>query len=126
MIKRTRLGIPFESIYNVVHPEEILSLLESNKDYFSIEVKESTMEPKFSKGDLAIVKKQDYIKPGEIGAVYIKGKGIKIRKIIKENNRIMLFSSNENSASPEVYNLNDSKDIQGLILGRVVELRTKF
>ena len=37
MIKRTRLGIPFESIYNVVHPEEILSLLESNKDYFSIE-----------------------------------------------------------------------------------------
>ena len=83
MIKKTRFGIPFESIYNVVHPEEI-------------------------------------------GAVYIKGKCIKIRKIIKENNRIMLFSSNENSGSPEVYNLNDSKDIQVLILGRVVELRTKF
>ena len=54
MIKKTRFGIPFESIYNVVHPEEILSLLESNKDYFSIEVKESTMEPKFSKSTIRL------------------------------------------------------------------------
>jgi len=119
-------GIPLEAIENIEDYEEISQSMASTGEYFALRIKGISMEPRFTEGDVVIVRKQDDIESGDIGVVIENGSDATVKKVIKQENGILLTATNQNVYPPKFY---DNKDIETLpvkILGKVVELRAKF
>ena len=128
VLGKVAAGIPIEAIenYNTDEWEEIPEEMASKAEYFALKIQGESMEPKFSDGDVVIVRKQDDLESGEIGVVIINGSDATVKKVMKQDNGILLVASNQSVYPPKFY---DNKTINSLpvkILGKVVELRAKF
>lgn len=119
-------GIPIEAIEDIEDYEEISEIMASKGEYFALKIKGESMEPKFSDGDVVIVRKQENIESGEIGVIIVNGYDATVKKVIKQENGIMLIATNQNVYAPKFYSLDDIKNKPVRILGKVVELRAKF
>lgn len=128
VLGKVAAGIPIEAIenYDADEWEEIPAEMASKADYFALKIQGESMEPKFSDGDIVIVKKQENIESGAIGVVIVNGSDATVKRVIKQENGILLVATNQNVYPPKFY---DDVAIQQLpvrILGKVVELRSKF
>lgn len=119
-------GIPIEAIENVEDYEEIPQSMASTGEYFALKIKGTSMEPRFTEGDVVIVKKQDDIESGEIGVVIENGADATVKKIIKQENGILLTATNQSVYPPKFYDNTTIETLPVKILGKVVELRAKF
>lgn len=118
-------GIPMEAIENIIDYEEISEEMARSGEYFGLRVKGSSMEPKFSEGDVVIVRKQPNAENGEIAIILVNGSEATIKKIKKDSNGIMLIPSNPNY-EVQFYDKKDIEEKPVQIIGKVVELRAKF
>ncbi len=95
-----------------------------DKTTLNFEVSDDSMEPKFSKNDVAIVHKQKTAKTNDIALLSINGEPL-IRKIKLTDDGILLIPSNPNY---EILFFSNSElhtsDFE--ILGKIVELHCKF
>lgn len=118
-------GVPMEAIENIIDYEEISEEMARSGEYFGLRVKGSSMEPKFSEGDVVIVRKQPDAENGEIAIILVNGSEATIKKIKKDSNGIMLIPSNPNY-EVQFYDNKDIEEKPVQIIGKVVELRAKF
>ena len=120
--------IPIEAIenYNTEEWEEIPAEMASKAEYFALKIKGESMEPKFSDGDVVIVKKQNNIDSGEIGVVIVNGCDATVKKVMKQENGIMLIATNQNVYAPKFYDQESITNLPVKIIGKVIELRAKF
>ncbi len=128
VLGKVSAGIPIETIenYDCDEWEEIPAEMTNNWEYFALKIKGQSMEPKFSEGDVVIVRKQQTLESGEIGVVVVNGNDATVKKVVKQPEGIMLIALNQDVFPPRFY---DNKQIESLpvkILGKVVELRAKF
>ena len=93
--------------------------------YFYLLVKGDSMEPKFSEGDVVIVRRQPDVESGEIAVVLVNGDCATVKKIVKHANGISLVSSNA-AYMPMFYTMQEIEDLPVEVLGKVIELRAKF
>lgn len=128
VLGKVAAGIPIEAIedYNTEEWEEIGEEMASYADYFALKIKGLSMEPKFSEGDIVIVRKQDDIESGDIGVVMVENSEATVKRIIKQDNGILLVASNQAVYPPKFYDLKAIQNLPVKILGKVVELRAKF
>ena len=94
-------------------------------EFFALQVKGDSMEPKFSDGDVVIVRKQEDVDSGDIAIILVNGDEATIKKVQKFDGGINLVPTN--SAYPVLTYTN--KEIEQLpvrVIGKVVELRAKF
>ena len=91
-----------------------------SENTLTFEIKDDAMEPKFSKGDVAIINKQDTLDSGEIG-LFSVNEELVIRKIKFTDNGVLLIPS---SPAYEILFFSSTDNIK--ILGKIVELRCKF
>lgn len=128
VLGKVAAGIPIEAIenYDSDEWEEIPSKMMSSGSYFSLKVKGHSMEPKFSDGDVVIVRKQEDVESGEIGVVIVNGCDATVKKIIKQSNGILLVASNSSVYAPKFYDSLSVETLPVRIIGKVVELRAKF
>lgn len=113
-------GIPTEMIDTIVDTEEInAEMLLSDKEYFGLKVKGDSMEPKYFENDTIIVEKCNDVESNTDCVVAINGNEAFLKKLIKEDNKIIL----------QAYNFNYQPIIitaqKITILGKVVEIRRK-
>ena len=94
-------------------------------DFFCLQVTGQSMEPKFSEGDVVVVRKQPNVESGEIAIVLVNGNEATIKKIKKRPDGIMLVPLNS-AYDVMFYNNDDITNLPVNILGKVVELRAKF
>lgn len=118
-------GVPMEAVENIIDYEEISEEMARSGEYFGLKVKGSSMEPKFSEGDVVIVRKQPDAENGEIAIILVNGSEATIKIIKKDSNGIMLISSNPNY-EVQFYDNKDIEEKPVQIIGKVVELRAKF
>lgn len=118
-------GIPIEAIDDIEDYEEIPKKMASSGEYFGLTIKGHSMEPKFSTGDVVIVRKQDTAETGDIAIVLINGEEATCKKIKKTPEGILLISTNPNY-EPMFFSNKDIELLPVRILGKVVELRAKF
>lgn len=125
VLGKVQAGLPVEAIEDVIDYEEIPLKMAESGEYFGLAVRGDSMEPKFSEGDVVIVRRQPDIESGDIAIVMINGEDATIKKVIKQENGIMLKPSND-KYEPFFYDnkLIVEKHIE--IIGKVVELRAKF
>lgn len=128
VLGKVAAGIPIEAIenYDSDEWEEIPVSLAKCGEYFALKIKGESMEPKFSNGDVVIVKKQDDVESGEIGVVIVNGCDATVKKIVKQSNGIMLVASNNEVYPPKFFDRESIENLPVKIIGKVVELRAKF
>lgn len=118
-------GIPVEAIEDIIDYEEIPESMARSGEYFALQIRGDSMEPKFSEGDVVIVRKQPDVNSGDIAVVLVNGDEATIKKIKKRPEGVMLIPNNP-AFEPMFYSNQDIQDLPVIILGKVVELRAKF
>lgn len=125
VLGRVIAGIPMDAVEEILDYEEISEDMARQGEFFALQVKGDSMEPKFSDGDVVIVRKQEDVDSGDIAIVLVNGDEATIKKVQKFDGGINLVPTN--SAYPVLTYTN--KEIEQLpvrVIGKVVELRAKF
>lgn len=119
-------GIPVTAVEDIIGYEEINEKMARCGDYFALEIKGDSMEPKMSKGDIVIVKQQNTVENGQIAIVLVNGDEATVKKVRFRDNGIELIAFNSYVYEPHFYSAKEIDDLPVKIIGRVVELRAKF
>lgn len=125
VLGHVQAGVPIEAIEDILDWEEIDEQVAKSGDYFCLQVRGNSMEPKFSEGDVVVVRQQSDVDSGQIAIVLVNGCDATIKQIQKFNGGITLVPFN-NAYPTQTYTNKEIKSLPVTILGRVVELRAKF
>lgn len=125
VLGRVAAGIPIEAIENVIDTEEISAELASTGEFFGLQIHGDSMEPKFSEGDVVIVRQQDDAESGDIIIATVNGTDATCKRLRKYRDGIELISTNP-SYEPMFFSAEEIETKPVRIIGRVVELRAKF
>ena len=118
-------GVPIEAIQDIIDYKEIDAATAAKGEYFALQVKGSSMEPRICEGDIVIVRKQDDVDSGEIAIVMVNGDNATIKRLLKYEDGIRLMPTNP--AYEPLYFTNDEileKPVK--VLGKVIENRQKY
>ncbi len=125
VLGRVAAGIPIEAIENIIDTEEISAELAKTGEFFGLQIHGDSMEPKFSEGDVVIVRKQDDAESGDIVIASVNGTDATCKRLRKYYEGIELIPLNP-SYDPMYFTNEEISSKPVRIIGRVVELRAKF
>ena len=118
-------GIPMECIEDIIDTEEIsANMLKGDKQYFGLKIKGNSMYPDYLDGDTIILEKTDDCENGDECCVMVNGSDGTFKKVIKNENGIILQPLNS-EYQPMFYTNEQIKSLPVRIIGKVVELRRK-
>lgn len=118
-------GIPISAVEDILDYEEIDSSFQSQGEFFALRIKGDSMQPKMDDGDVVIVRQQSDANSGDTVIVLVNGDDATCKKLQKTENGIMLVSTNPNYL-PMFYSNEEIATKPVVILGKVVELRSKY
>lgn len=122
---RVAAGIPTEGITDITDYEEIDAAMAANGEYIALTIHGHSMEPRFTEGDVVIIRKQPDIEDGQIAVVMINGDDATVKRVRKTGDGIMLLPTNP-AYEPIYYTKKQIRELPVKIIGKVVELRAKF
>ena len=122
---RVAAGIPLEMIEDIIDTEEIPEEMAKTGEFFGLQIRGDSMEPRMKEGDVVIVRKQDDAESGDTVIATVNGTDATCKRLKKYADGIALIATNP--AYDPMYFSNEeivSKPMR--IIGRVMELRAKF
>ena len=125
VLGRVAAGIPIDAIEEVIDWEDISAEAAGGGEYFGLQIKGQSMEPKISDGDVVIVRRQPDVDSGDIAVVLVNGNDATVKRIKKSPQGVTLIPSNP-AYEPIYYSNEEIESLPVTILGKVVELRAKF
>lgn len=125
VLGRVVAGVPVEAVQDVIDYEEIDEEMAKTGEFFALQIKGDSMEPRIKSGDVVIVRKQDIVDSGDIAIVMVNGDDATCKKFVKHKNGVSLVSMNP-AYTPMFYTMDEVESMPVRILGRVMELRAKF
>lgn len=125
VLGRVAAGIPIDAIEEVIDWEDISVNEVGNGEYFGLQIKGQSMEPKISDGDVVIVRRQPDVDSGDIAVVLVNGNDATVKRIKKSPQGVTLIPSNP-AYEPIYYSNEEIESLPVTVLGKVVELRAKF
>jgi lexA repressor len=118
-------GIPISAVEDILDYEEIPLSWQSQGEFFALRIKGDSMQPKIDDGDVVIVRQQSDANSGDTVIALVNGDDATCKKLQKTDNGIMLVSTNPNYL-PMFFTNEEILTKPVVILGKVVELRSKF
>ena len=118
-------GIPLEAIQDIEDYEEITEDMARTGEFAALKIKGNSMLPRFTPGDVVIVRLQEDVNDGDIAIVIVNGDEATCKKIKKTPEGVMLISTNPDY-EPMFYTNQEIAELPVRIWGKVVELRAKF
>lgn len=125
VLGRVAAGIPIEAIEEIIDTEEISEDMAKTGEFFGLQIHGDSMEPRFTEGDVVIVRKQDDAESGDIVIATVNGDEATCKRLRKFRDGIELVSTNL-SYKPMFFTNKEILEKPVKILGKVVELRAKF
>lgn len=125
VLGRVAAGIPIDAIEEVIDWEDISAEAAGDGEYFGLQIKGQSMEPKISDGDVVIVRRQPDVDSGDIAVVLVNGNDATVKRIKKSPQGVTLIPSNP-AYEPIYYSNEEIERLPVTVLGRVVELRAKL
>lgn len=125
VLGRVAAGIPIEAVQDVLDFEEISSETARGGEYFALQIKGNSMEPRICEGDVVIVRRQPEVESGEIAIVLVNGNDAVCKKVMRYDSGISLVSLNP-AYEPMFFTNEEISSLPVTILGRMTELRGKF
>lgn len=126
VLGRVVAGIPIEAVEEILDYEEITPELAATGEFFALQVRGDSMEPKLEEGDVVIVKKQEDVETGDIAIVLVNGDEATIKQIKKVDGGIMLYGFNPDVYEPHFYSNQQIEELPVRILGKVIESRRSW
>ena len=125
VLGRVAAGIPIEAAEEIIDWEEITEDMAITGEFFGLQIKGDSMEPKFSDGDVVIVRQQSDADDGDIVIAMVNSDDAVCKKLKKYQDGIALVSTNP--AYEPLYFTNEEIEKTPIkIIGKVKELRAKF
>lgn len=125
VLGRVAAGTPIEAVEDILDYEEIDTKTAASGEYFALQIKGQSMEPRIKDGDVVIIRKQNDCNSGDIAVVLVNGDEATVKRIKKRPEGIMLIPSNP-AYEPMFYSNEDIEKLPVKIIGKVIELRAKF
>lgn len=122
---RVAAGIPFEMIEDIIDTEEITEELARTGEFFALQIRGDSMEPRMKEGDVVIVRRQDDADSDDTVIATVNGTDATCKRLKKYAEGIALIATNP-SYEPMYFSNKEIEEKPVKILGRVVELRAKF
>lgn len=123
VLGRVVAGVPIEAVEEILDYEEITPALAATGDFFALQVRGDSMQPKLEEGDIVIVKQQEDVESGDIAIVLVNGNDATIKQVKKLEGGIMLYGFNPAVYEPHFYSNQQIVDLPVRILGKVIESR---
>lgn len=122
VLGRVAAGIPAEMVEDVIDYEEID---DSVGEAFALVIAGDSMEPKLSRGDVVIVRRQEDVESGDVAVVAVNGSDATCKKIVKREDGVLLVPLNP-SFDPQFFSDEEIRTLPVTILGKVIESRRKW
>lgn len=126
VLGRVAAGLPIEAIENIIDTEEISEEMARTGEFFGLQIKGDSMEPRIYENDVVIVRKQEDAESGDIVIALVNGNDATCKRLIKYAGGISLVSLNSAKYEPLMFSNEDILEMPVKIIGKVVELRGKF
>lgn len=107
-------------IDNVIDTEEVTNFL-TDKQYFGLKVKGDSMEPDFKENDTLICEQCQDVESGTICVIVINNEEAILKKLVKAQNGVILYSLNP-KYEPMVFSNNDNVKV----IAKIIEIRRKL
>lgn len=118
-------GIPITAVEDILDYEEVPISWQNQGEFFALRIKGDSMEPKIDDGDVVIVRQQSDANSGDTVIALVNGDDATCKRLEKTDNGIMLVSTNA-KYPPMFFTKEDIATKPVVILGKVVELRSKL
>lgn len=125
VLGKVAAGYPIEAVENIIDYEEISETMARQGEFFALRIQGDSMQPKFSEGDVVIVRKQETVDNGDIAIIMVNGDEATIKKVQRFDGGINLIPTNP-AYNIITYTNKEIIDLPVKCLGKVVELRAKF
>lgn len=125
VLGRVAAGIPLTASEYIIDTEEIPEAMAADGEYFGLQVKGDSMEPKISNGDVVIVRKQSDADDGDLVIALVNGDDAVVKRLKKYKDGIALISNNP-AYNPMYFSNAEIESLPVEIIGKVKELRAKF
>lgn len=125
VLGKVAAGYPIEAVENIIDYEEISEAMARQGEFFALRIQGDSMQPKFSEGDVVIVRKQETVDNGDIAIIMVNGDEATIKKVQRFDGGINLIPTNP-AYNIITYTNKEIIDLPVKCLGKVVELRAKF
>lgn len=125
VLGRVAAGIPINAITEIIDTEEISEDMAKTGDFFALQIKGDSMEPRIYDGDVVIVKQQEDADSGDIVIAMVNGYDATCKRLVKYATSIALVSLNS-KYEPMMFTMEEVESKPVRIIGKVVELRGKF
>lgn len=125
VLGRIPAGTPIEAIEEVVDREDIPSALARKGEHFGLRIVGDSMSPVYLDGDTIIVRKQSDCESGEDCVVMINGDDATFKRVIKNENGILLRPLNPDY-DVMMFSNDDIEKLPVRIVGIAVEVRRKI
>ena len=126
VLDRVVAGVPLEAVEEILDYEEITPELAATGEFFALQIRGRSMEPRMLEGDVVIVRRQSDVDSGDIAIVLVNGDEATVKRVSKSDRGITLIATNPNVYEPHFYSSEEINDLPVQILGKVVELRGKL
>lgn len=118
-VKAGEGGIAYEELLGYEYIDA--DMIKDCENCFFLRVKGNSMEPEIKEGDLALVRRQPDVPSNTLAVVIINGEEGMIKKIVKQENAIVLQSYNPEYSPIVLTSKNDFR-----IVGQVISILRKF
>lgn len=125
VLGRVAAGLPIEAQQEILDWEEISGEMALDGEYFALQIKGDSMEPRMRNGDVVIVRQQDDADDGDVVIALVNGNDAVCKRIKKYQDGIALVSTNP-AYEPMYFSGSEIDETPVRIIGRVMELRAKF
>ena len=107
VLGRVAAGLPIEAIENIIDTEEISEEMARTGEFFGLQIKGDSMEPRIYENDVVIVRKQDDAESGDIVIALVNGNDATCKRLIKYAGGISLVSLNSAKYEPLMFSNED-------------------
>lgn len=125
VLGRIVAGIPTEAVEDIIDTEEISEEMARTGEFFGLQIKGDSMEPRIRNNDVIIVRKQEDAESGDTVVVMVNGSDATCKRLRKYKDGIELIATNP-SYAPLYFTNEEIQSKPVKIIGKVVELRGKF
>ena len=124
VLGKVAAGFPSEACEDILDYVDIPEELAKHGDYFGLRISGHSMEPRIWDGDTVIVRRQEWVEDGSIAVVNVNGYDTTCKKVKYTESGVTLVSLNP--TYEPMFFPRESSDEPFIILGRVVEIRSKI
>lgn len=125
VLGRVAAGLPIEAQQEILDWEEISGEMALDGEYFALQIKGDSMEPRMRNGDVVIVRQQEDADDGDTVIALVNGNDAVCKRLKKYQDGIALVSTNP-AYEPMYFSGSEIDETPVRIIGRVMELRAKF